>query len=176
MLMQEGYTKTIELKDDNPEMVNQMLRFFYDWDYDDSNDGKDAFSFNAGMYSMGDKYDAPALRDLAKFKFSSALRNFDISVTPSLLKAIRIIYRTTLPSDKKLRAMLVPVLVKYKYSFRNDEDFMALVRSDFADGDFTVDVLDAWTANGLFVPNTSPPPGCSIKHCFFCNRSRPVTE
>ena len=121
-----------------------MIFFSYTQDYKDTALGKDPISYNPAMYAMGDKYDMQLLKDLASIKFKAALGHFDITMTPSLLKAIPVIYNTTLPSDRTLRDAIQPVLKANKTYFRQDEQFMGLVRSAFADSAFTVDVIDAW--------------------------------
>ena len=121
-----------------------MISFCYTQDYQDTDCGKDPISYNPAMYAMGDKYDIQLLKDLATIKFKASLRDFDVYMTPSLLKAIAVIYNTTLPSDRTLRDAIKPVLKANKSFLRKVEQFMDLIRTTFADGDLTVDVIDAW--------------------------------
>jgi len=58
------------------------------------------------MYSLGDKYDIPNLRDLATTQLASAL---DDKTTPQedLLEAIPIVYECTLETDRRIRDVVV---------------------------------------------------------------------
>ena len=52
---------------------------------------------------------------------------------------------------------------------------MALVRCGFADGDFTVDVIDAWTCRDTPARITSEFPR-STKYCIPCNKVRCIID
>ena len=75
----------IKLHEENPEMVYQMLSCFYDRDYEDNINGKNPLDFNAGMYAIADK-------DLAEMKFLAAIVKHNTTMTPHLVKAIKIVY------------------------------------------------------------------------------------
>lgn len=141
---QESHTRTITLQEDDPFMVMSMISFIYTSDYSDCNLAKVPLIFNAGMYALGDKYVIPLLKVLAEMKFSVALKSFNPSRAGIFVKAIHTIYTTTLSSDRELRRCLTPVLAKHKFALRNNGEFMGLVKSGLADGDFAGDVIDAW--------------------------------
>ena len=162
----EGQTKTITLHDDDPDMVSAMLCFLYTGNYKDGEDHEPAICFNAGMYALGDKYDIPLLKDLAAIKFKKDLEGFDLTMTLELLEAIKVIYTTTLASDKVLREALIPVLKAYKTALRRDEAFMEVFHSGLADGEFADDVLDAWV--DFESPAVAPASTTPISTCDCC--------
>ena len=53
------------------------------------------------------------------------------------------IYTSTLDSDRGLRDLLVPGLIKHRILLSKNKVFLDLVKSGFADGDFTADVIAA---------------------------------
>lgn len=84
--------RAIKLREDDSEMVHQMLSCFYDRNYEDNTNGKNPLDFNAVMYAIADKYDVPLLKDLAEMKFSAAIIKYNTKMTPRLVKAIKIIF------------------------------------------------------------------------------------
>lgn len=132
------------IQEDDSAMIGSMVGFIYRGDYLDKTSTKEPFSFNAGMYAVGDKYDIPLLKVLAEIKFSAALKDFTLSMTTPLVQAINIIYNTTLSSDRNLRNCILPILVKHKFALRKNGEFMGMFKSGLADGDFAEDVMDAW--------------------------------
>lgn len=124
-------------------MVDHMLRFLYTSDYPANADSSQPLLVNAKVYALADKYQITALKDLAKDKFEAALSSgWDIIGFPEV---IGMVYTTTLASDRALRDCLAPFLVKHKEDLRENEAFMGLVRGRLADGEFAVDVIDAWS-------------------------------
>ena len=170
---QEGNLHAIKLHEDNPEMVHQMLFSFYDHDYEDDTSGKNPLDFNVGMYAIADKYDVSLLKDLAEMKFSAALLKYNSTMIQHLVKAIKVIYTTTLNSDRRLRQCLFPVLKTEGQSLRKDKQIEELLRSGFADGDFTMDMIDAqlgsgWTHCRDCGKVLSPPERSTIGRCSQC--------
>ncbi len=166
ILSQEGQTKTITLHDDDPDRVSAMLCFLYTGNYKDSEDHEPSVFWNAGMYALGDKYDIPLLKNLAAIKFKKELRDFDLTMTLELLEAIKVIYTTTLASDKVLREALTPVLKAYKTALWRDEAFMEVFHSGLADGEFAEDVVDAWV--DFESPAVAPASTTPISTCDCC--------
>lgn len=99
--VKEGLSGEIDLKDDDPDMIGNMLSFLYTSDYqDDADDGRPLL-VNAKMYAVGDKYDIPALKTLAKDKFAAGLGpNWDIA---TFLEVLETAYTNTPASDRGLR-------------------------------------------------------------------------
>ena len=145
MTAKEGLSGEIDLKDDEPDMVDNMLQFLYTSNYQDNADGGRPLLVNAKMYSIGDKYNIPTLKTLATEKFSAALgASWDIVGFPEVIETV---YTTTPGSDRGLRDCLAPVLVEHKKELHDHEGFVGLVRNKLADGDFAVDVINVWTGH-----------------------------
>ncbi|KAL2045576.1 hypothetical protein N7G274_002004 [Stereocaulon virgatum] len=145
----------LELKDDDSQVAGLLLRYFYTHDYQVDDNGNAPhivhapLVVHAHMYAIADKYGVTLLKDIAKEKFTTFLQDIrskgaaslDI---PAFATAIGVIYTTTLASDRGLRDAIVPVMVAFETQLRASDDFMALIRGTLADGDFAVDVIDAW--------------------------------
>lgn len=77
-MFKEGAECKIELKEDQAAMVDRMVHYFYNFDYDDSDIShtapkmRSSLRIHVQMYSLGDKYDIPGLRTLALEKFKNA--------------------------------------------------------------------------------------------------------
>ncbi|MCJ1450659.1 hypothetical protein MMC28_000992 [Mycoblastus sanguinarius] len=141
----EGLRNSIELKEDDPQHAEWMLRFLYAHDYYvDYCDGKPPIVAHARMYAIADKYDIPILKDLAIAKFAPSLKDTQAVDIPSFTAAIEVIYTSTLDTDRGLRDCLIPTLKDRMRHLRDDEHSMKLVKS-LGEGDFAVDVIDAWT-------------------------------
>jgi hypothetical protein len=144
--VKEGLSRVIKLEEDDPTMVKQMLEFFYSCDCDDSaHSTQSDFEFNAGMYALADKYGIEDLKELSKYKFWSLMVYLMPSQSriPQLVEAIKVVYTTTLSSDRGLRDMVVPVCKKNRDALRNNRDYMQLLKSGLGEGDFVTDVVDA---------------------------------
>lgn len=109
-----------------------MLGSFYSCDYDTSaRSERSPFEFSAEMYAIADKYDAEALKEIVKLKFSQALENRKLvhDQVEDLVRAINIIYTTTPSSDRGLRNLLMPYFRQYRLDPRKDEGYMKLIAS-----------------------------------------------
>ncbi|KAL8805590.1 MAG: hypothetical protein Q9182_001855 [Xanthomendoza sp. 2 TL-2023] len=147
----EGQTGSIDIKEERPALINKLIYYLYNCDYDDSNDDVQneadsqspqagRLAVNAAMYTIGDRYNLNGLQDLAKAKFATALPHcWNKEDFPG---AIRFIYENTHTEDRGLRECLVPTLIQHKQHLRSDEKFMDVVQTY---GEFAVDLLDAWT-------------------------------
>ena len=129
-----------------------MIDYLYRLDYDDkpktantkSSDGP--LVMNANVYSIADKYEIWSLKEAAQRKTSNALHttwNHE-----SFLLALSIVWTTTLPSDRGLRDLFLPIITKNKEILHEDEAFREMIRNN---GDMAVDVLLSVWAN--FPPN-----------------------
>lgn len=142
----EGASGEITLQEDDPDMVDRMLHFFYTSGYQDDLEGARPLLVNAHMYAIGDKYRIEALKGLAEEKFLQALdAGWDIVSFPEVIVTV---YTTTLPSDRGLRDCLMPVLVKHKRELHGHEGFNSLIKDKLSDGEFALDVIHAWANLG----------------------------
>ncbi|CAF9907283.1 hypothetical protein IMSHALPRED_005490 [Imshaugia aleurites] len=163
---QEGISHVIELKEDDPALLNELLTACYRCDYDDTVSGNNKLDFNARMYALADKYDIPFLKELSKDMFRAQLIQVQLNGVmdiPLFLSAVRTIYTTTLGSDRSLRDLLVPVLEEHSSTLNQDDRFLDLLRSNLGDGDFAVDVIA--TMSQLLKPK--PP---LVYWCIQCNQ------
>jgi len=139
----EGISGEINLQEDDPDMVDNMLRFLYTLDYQDGAEGGRPLLVNAKMYAIGDKYCIEALKKLAKTKFSEALdAGWDIVSFPEVIETV---YTTTPATDRDLRDCLTHVLLEHKEELYEHEGFFGLVKDKLSDGEFAMDVIYAWT-------------------------------
>lgn len=84
------------------------------------------------------------MKDLAKEKFADALRGTKVSDIPSFITAIEIVYTSTLGSDRGLRDCILPKMREFRQQLRDSDEFMGLIVSGIGDGEFAVEVIDAW--------------------------------
>ena len=123
-----------------------MLAFLYSCDYDDESN-PNPYEFDARMYALADKYGIEDLKDYAKYLFSRCLPPFGYEVksynAPYFVKALRVIYTTTLSSDRGLRNVVIPAIKKNIIDLRGEPDFVEMLSSGLSDGEFTMDVFDA---------------------------------
>ncbi|KAL8870252.1 MAG: hypothetical protein Q9174_003662 [Haloplaca sp. 1 TL-2023] len=150
----EGETQSIDLKEEDPDLIEALVDYLYSFDYEDRRQAQPSLqssasktlSINANMYIVGDRYNLRELKDLARQKFQTALsKSWDKENLPDV---IRTIYDNTLSSDRGLRDCLIPILQSQKTVLRAREAFMQLVSCH---GEFAIDLIDAWA--GLTPPN-----------------------
>lgn len=100
----------IELKGDDPLVVEAMLQFMYTIDYDSGGNDQEPMSpmlFNVRVYSIAGKYDVMALKQRAKEKFTVAASTcWDMD---DFAHVISEIYTSTPPEDRGLRDIVVEV-------------------------------------------------------------------
>ena len=135
----------VKLPEDDPILVHHMLVFIYSCDYDDGahRPTQHPFEFNARMYALADKYGIDDLKDIAKFSLSLSLPLLGAFNIPIFVKALRVIYTTTLSSDRGLRELVIPAIKQFMFDLRKNYDFVEMLSSGFGDGEFARDVFDA---------------------------------
>lgn len=120
---QESSDGVIELKGDDPRVVEAMLQFMYMFEYNGSDQGRiSPMLFNVRVYSLADKYGVSALKLRAKEKFEAAAKAcWDLDDFPHVISEV---YRSTPPTDRGLRDIVVRVahehidVLSQKSSFR----------------------------------------------------------
>lgn len=124
-----------------------MLVFLYSCGYDDAgHPTQHPYEFNARMYALADKYGIEDLKDFANNSLSQLLpcpgdqRTVD---APIFVKALKVVYTTTLSSDRGLRDLVIPTIKHCRVDLRNNADFMEMLGSGLDDGGFAADVFDA---------------------------------
>ena len=149
-------------------MVGLLLRYFYAHDYQIDDNGKAPLIAHARMYAIADKYSVPLLKELAKERFATCLKNIESKGIqsldiPTLATAIEIIYTTTPDSDRGLRDAIIPIMIQFKTQLRASDEFMGLIMSNLGEGEFAVEVIDAFANLGRATECTW--------HCKDCKRT-----
>jgi hypothetical protein len=104
-----------------------MLRHLYGLDYAKDIDDTDKVDipkmvFDAQIYATADKYDIPSLKDLVIANFDKKLKTRQAATDFSL--SIKVIYESTLPTDRGLRDIAVRLAVEnLKARFEKNEVF-----------------------------------------------------
>lgn len=153
----------VKLQEEDASLVHQMLVFLYSCGYDDAHPTQNPYEFNARMYALADKYGIVNLKDFAKYSLSlllpypGDLRTFK---APMFVKALRVIYTTTLSSDRGLRDLVLPAIKCCRVDLRENVDFMEMLSSGLDDGGFVTDVFDALLE--LAQPKTYQCTGCHV--------------
>lgn len=157
MRTQEASTNVINLEDDLPRAVKEMINFLYSADYDSHNWENGTQKMDSSldvhfqMYIISDKYDIPALRDLAAKNLELAI--YDIPhhsqtekiqqpIQPlgfglgNLIEVLRAVYNKPggYQSDENLRKSIVRGSSRYMISLREMSEFRDLLMQykDFA--------------------------------------------
>jgi hypothetical protein len=133
--IKESCEKSIEITDFDGSLVEAMIYFMYNSDYDIPN-GSSSMIFNAKMYQIADKYGISTLKRYARGKFSISIEEGwkDIDFP----NAVGLAYNTTPPSDRGLRdAVVVTSLERFDALMERDDFNTELV----SNADFAVDII-----------------------------------
>ena len=162
----------VKLPEDDPALVHEMLVFLYSCDYNEEalyscdydetqTSTQHPFEFNARMYGLADKFGIEDLKDFAKYSLSQWLApSVPYNDTSTFVKGLRVIYTTTLSSDRGLRDLVIPAFKQDRFDLRKDPDFVELLSSGWGDGEFAMDVFDALLE--LARPKTYMCNGCDL--------------
>jgi speckle-type POZ protein len=120
----------MELKEDEASVVEAMLRFMYQFDYDSSGSDQARVSpliFNVKVYSIADKYDVPALKLQAKGKFEDAAETcWNMDDFPH---AITEIYASIPATDRGLSDPVVEIACKNINPLLEKQDFRDVLKN-----------------------------------------------
>ena len=124
--MQEKASATINIEEQEPEVVLALLEYCYSRDYKNHhpNDiSKPALVFDAKVYAIGGFYQITGLQQTAQKRFSDLAhcQNLTLTVKAGLWEAVRFIYGTTPTHDRGMRHVMVEVAMK---DFRGRKDFL----------------------------------------------------
>ncbi len=141
----------IELEGNEPDVVEQLLRFMYFGDYSDGRDTAStldtasvAFTIetqgpilmNARVYAIAEQYDVQPLKARAKDKYEEVVRvNWDPS---AFLASVELLYRHTPESDRLLRDVIITATREHASELIYREDFATLCVEN---GDIAFDIL-----------------------------------
>ena len=132
--------------------------------YNDQFEEQHKAVFNAEIYALAEKYDIKSLKLVAQKRFDSAIANLEFQEC-LMTKITEAVYANTPYSDRGLRNSIAPLLTRHKTSLRACDSFMDLIRNRL-DGDFAVDVIDAWTG-ARQPPNSSEGPLNPSRPCCY---------
>ena len=116
--MQEGLSKRIELKQQDPYLAIRMLHHIYGFDYsghkisigdEEEPSHVSELHTHASMYALGDEYGIEDLKDEALWKFKRTMEanKAHDDELESVIEVIPTVYGTTPSSDRRLRDTIV---------------------------------------------------------------------
>ncbi|KKZ63843.1 hypothetical protein EMCG_01850 [[Emmonsia] crescens] len=133
----EGHEGTISLQEDDPQVVDIMINYFYHLDYnifpqgnkmDSPNSGSEIFevpqtysslTIHAKVYCLGEKYLINSLKALALQKFKATAReHWDVN---DFLEAAKQAYTSTIETDRGLRDAVIAVLYDHSELLDREE-------------------------------------------------------
>ena len=136
--MQEGQSKRIELKEQNPYLAVRMLRHLYGFDYsgrklslhdEPETSHVSELCTHAQMYALADEYEIKDLKEEALWKFSQtldALEGHDDELKTAL-ETVPLIYSTTPDNDRGLRDVIVAYGAKDLEHIKNAPELKSAV-------------------------------------------------
>ncbi|PWY80864.1 hypothetical protein BO94DRAFT_548160 [Aspergillus sclerotioniger CBS 115572] len=116
----------IDLHDDDPAIIEEMLRFMYGFSYTPRSDTIPPLLFHVKAYRIGDKYEIPGLKDAAKRTFVKDVKRDWKS--DAFVSAIKEAYTTTMPTDRGIRDPLVNIAMQHIDTFMQEEEFKRALR------------------------------------------------
>ena len=191
---QEGKTSRLDLQEENPAVVAELVNYFYTFYYDDcgldfpehhsednnangseeasnedSRERSDSQAFMPGKLALHARmYVAGDMYRIDQLKLLAKSKFSTALVNgwdkEDLSEIIRFIYDHTVSSDRGLRESLVPILLQHQEELRADDTFMNVVETH---GEFARDLINAWTN-----PNHQPR---TFFKCDYCDRLYPNT-
>ncbi|KAL8768425.1 MAG: hypothetical protein Q9209_005331 [Squamulea sp. 1 TL-2023] len=172
--LKEGKTGRIDLKEEDPAMIDRLVNYLYKCNYDDyatlplTNSQRQfpaeypiqtrQLACIVDMYVRGDRYQIAGLKDLSKAKFSAALPNRWNK--ENLLDVIWTIYDNTVSSDRGLRDCLTPILREHAPELRSHAAFKNMLKNQ----EFATDFIEAWTSSDRQGPQAA------FRQCPSCNK------
>ena len=136
--MQEGQSKRIELKEQNPHLAARMLQHLYSFDYSGEKtsieDEEESCHISelhthAQMYALGDEYDIKDLKEEASWKFQHVMRSKkgQSDELTNVIGVIHTVYATTPESDRGLRDPVVAFSVNNLEQMQELPEFKSAV-------------------------------------------------
>jgi hypothetical protein len=95
--------------DDDPNVLQALLSYFYKLNYDDTMRGAIPIQqYTVYVYSIADKYDVPRLQDMTAEKFENICDAVEDS--DDFIDAVYAIHSSTNPNDRRLRNVVLPAI------------------------------------------------------------------
>lgn len=115
----------IALDDDDPEVMQTLFHFLYNFTYDD-NSSESPAPFAVKVYAVADKYDIPSLRALAAQKLANVAD--PAGDLDDFIAAICNVDEFTSPEDSTLWDIVIPKIGENLDWLADNEKFFALVK------------------------------------------------
>ncbi|KAI1964886.1 hypothetical protein LOZ58_001577 [Ophidiomyces ophidiicola] len=148
----------IDIEDAEPDVVEAMISFMYNGDYDSSGGafGRTSSLFlTARVYRLAEKLGVPRLKEKTEQKFEDAARtcwNMD-DFTP----VIQEVYATTSQTDRGLRNLIVKICIMNLASLLKKEEFVSVLE-DCAP--FSADIAQMLAKNSTVLRDKYQCPSC----------------
>ncbi len=152
----------INLGEESPNLIERLLDFLYTLGYSDDRDDYDSpesaaslsarpghkkaasLVINAWMYTLGDRYAIPSLKDLAKHRFATDLETgWEFT---DFAELVSVIYETTPESDRALRDCMMATCREHGSELLEFPETKEAIKKN---GDFALDFALA-TVNEKF--------------------------
>lgn len=144
---QEGKEGTITLEEDDPQVVDAMLHWFYEFDYGTSQDNKCPLVLDLRVHAAAEKYLLPNLKRLAATKFEQRAQTEWKS--EGFANAVYEAYVSLLESDSGLKQKIVQIVNEHRsdlfHPVQGSETFKNMA---FEIPEFGRDVLIASSGTG----------------------------
>ncbi|KAK1762209.1 hypothetical protein QBC33DRAFT_602032 [Phialemonium atrogriseum] len=153
--MKENATGTVNLEEDDPEVVKTMVYYFYHNDYQapPRNSGCESNNNSIGtvqppgpnllhhsrVYALAEKYGIPSLKVLAVKKFTDETNHW--RKHEDFAKAAREIYTATPDHDRGMRDAVVDTIRVYR-DLLDDDDIESVLRDTRLAYDLVIDLRD----------------------------------
>ena len=130
----EAKSNQVLLKDDDANLVDAMVHFFYNFDYPESDEeqtGIPPIVQDVRMYAIADKYFVRALQKVAQQKFEARIaKEWD---TPAFAQAVGEAYAAIPGEDDALKRIIVLAVFKHRGSLldkaKSHDEFIKMLRA-----------------------------------------------
>jgi len=145
----EASSQTIDLHDDDPCILEKMLHYLYEGNYEDSisepmietgntptpssSSDETPAHIHARVYNIGDKYGITGLVDLAKTNFVKSAFQQNLQDV-NFISVIALVYSTSCPGNSNLRGVLTQYARERIRSLKDRPEFLEVLKAhpDFA--------------------------------------------
>ncbi|KAK2739466.1 hypothetical protein FQN55_009431 [Onygenales sp. PD_40] len=136
----ETVNNLVILEEEDPKVIETMIRFMYEYDYQDDDETTQGVVFHAMVYAAGEKYGIAPLKTHAASKFKGTfVRCFYEIDLPLVIAAV---YTTTVSTDSELRDCFGRVINCHIEELMEDETFIEMLEQYPT---FSVDTLKSMT-------------------------------
>lgn len=146
-MRQNAQDRHITLDDEEPEVVEAVIAYFYSADYDDDfhRTGFNPLVFNMKIHLAAEKYCVKSLRRLAEENFNLTFDMDNGQVLSWLGDAAATAYKTEFDSFTEFRETIINIAVEHQDYLLEDDDLIAMMFRQVVRGlpDFMMDYARA---------------------------------